>query len=145
MKICWGRETQFTFLLHRRLVLYQYCAEFGIIPNVFYTELKAVWWQPGDVVCCGSKEPLREMVRSEAEQAKQGLTSPTVRTRTDRLLADSTWQSGGSENGMWATYSKVRNCRKLTFFNTHPTCSSRIYIDFINQIVQPVNGLLCII
>lgn len=98
------------FLPHRRLVvLYQYCAGFAISLNVGYTELKAVWWHPAEFVCCDSNEPVkavqlyskavsRQMVRSEAELAKHGLTRATVCAGTDRLLPDSTWQSGGSEN-----------------------------------------------
>lgn len=132
------RELQFKFLLHTMLVLlYQYCAEFAISPNVCYTELKAAWWHPADAVCCDSNEPLkalqrhskalvRQMVRSEAELAKHGLSRATVCAGADRLLADSTWQSGGSENELRAAYQNVvQMCRKLTFLNTYPTCSSR--------------------
>lgn len=115
LQISLEREAQFKFLLHGRLVSYQYCAGFAVSPNVCCTELKAVWWHPADVVCCDSTEPLiavqphskaaaRQMARSEAELAKHGLTRATVRAGTDRLLADSTWQSGGSQNELGATY-----------------------------------------
>lgn len=123
---------------------------FAISPNGCYTELKSVWWHPTDVVCCDSNEPLRaaqpqskavarQMVRSEAELAKHGLTKATVFAGTDRRLQTGHGKAVEAKIGLELHIKTLG--RKLTVLNSFLTCSSRTYIDFINQIVQPVIGL----